>query len=67
MNKNTAALKDMILTALTNAGGVEYLTKQSKENPTAFLTLIGKVLPMQVTGGNGGPVKLVIEWQSPSE
>lgn len=47
-NKVTGALKDMILTALDDAGGVDYLKKQATENPTAFLTLVGKVLPMQV-------------------
>ena len=50
LNKNTAALKDMILGALNNKGGVAYLEKQADENPTAFLTLVGKVLPMTVAG-----------------
>lgn len=54
-NKTTQALKDMILGALDNKGGVAYLEKQADENPTAFLTLVGKVLPMTVagTGENG--------------
>lgn len=47
-NKNTAAVKDMITQALDQAGGVEYLITQARENPTAFLTLVGKVLPLQV-------------------
>jgi hypothetical protein len=65
-NKVTGQLKDMILGALENAGGIGYLEKQAKESPTAFLTLVGKVLPMQV--GGDGLKKLVIEWQdSPSE
>lgn len=62
-NKVTRHLKDMILGALDKAGGEDYLVKQSKDNPTAFLTLVGKVLPMQVTGENGGPVisKVTVE------
>lgn len=52
-NKITRALKDMILEALEGAGGVDYLVLQAKENPTAFLSLVGKVLPLQVTGGDG--------------
>lgn len=50
-NKINAALKDMILTALNEAhpkGGVEYLKAQAADNPTAFLTLVGKVLPLDV-------------------
>lgn len=48
----------MIINALDEAGGVEYLKKQSEENPTAFLTLVGKVLPLQVTGEGGGPIAI---------
>lgn len=53
-NKTTKDLKDMILMALHKAGGVEYLYTQATENPKAFLPLLGKVLPMQVTGEDGG-------------
>lgn len=49
-NKNTKALKDMILNALDKKGGVDYLARQADENPTAFLSLVGKVLPMTVAG-----------------
>ena len=44
-NKATKALKDMILGALDRAGGESYLLEQARNNPAAFLTLIGKVLP----------------------
>ncbi len=57
-NKSTTALKDMILQALNDAeegGGVAYLKARAKDSPAAFLALIGKVLPLQVTG-EGGPV-----------
>lgn len=55
VNKQTAAIKDMIIGALDKAGGVDYLLFQSRENPTAFMGLVGKVLPMQLTGpGDNG-------------
>ena len=60
-NKFTREVKEMILEALDNAGGVDYLAKQAEENPTAFMTLVGKVLPMQVNADVGG--KLIVEWQ----
>jgi len=47
-NKTTKALKEMILEALENKGGVDYLEKQADDNPNAFLTLVGKVLPLDV-------------------
>jgi len=59
VNKSSALLKDMILKALDGAGGVEYLQRQADENAASFLTLIGKVLPLQVTGDGGGPVIVV--------
>ena len=49
-NKVQAAVKEMVIQALDQAGGIEYLVTQSRENPTAFMTLIGKVLPLQVAG-----------------
>lgn len=60
-NKVTAELKDMILSALDESGGVEYLVERARDPRTAsaFLTLVGKVLPMQVTGEGGGPVQTV--------
>lgn len=51
-NKTTALLKDAILKAAEAAGGkdglVGYLTVQAQENPAPFMTLLGKVLPMQI-------------------
>ena len=57
-NKMTKQLKEMILSALDRAGGESYLVRQADENPTAFLTLIGKVLPLQLAGDpDGDPIK----------
>jgi len=66
-NKITKALKDMILGALDDAGGQTYLSEQAVANPTAFLSLLGKVLPSEITGQNNGPMQLVINlkrWDS---
>lgn len=52
-NKMTRELKDMILHALDGAGGVEYLQRQADQNPSAFLSLVGKVLPMTVANADG--------------
>lgn len=52
VNKITADLKNMILEALDNAGGAEYLEARANDPKTAaaFLGLVGKVLPMTVQG-----------------
>jgi len=65
-NKTTALLKDAILQAATDAGDGDmaaYLEKQARENPGPFLSLLGKVLPMQVTGAGGGA--LAVTWLPP--
>lgn len=56
-NQNTTALKEMILQALDESGGIGYLKRQAEENATAFLTLVGKVLPMTVAGDPNAPIK----------
>lgn len=60
-NKLPQDVKNMILTALSNKGGAAYLERQADENPVAFMSLVGKVLPMQVTGENGGPLRTSLE------
>ena len=47
-NKTTKAVKEMILAALDEVGGQEYFVTQARENPVAFMTLIGKVLPSEI-------------------
>lgn len=55
-NKVTADLKAMILGALDQAGGESYLLSQAHENPKAFLSLLARVLPMQVQGDKDNPL-----------
>ena len=54
-NKFTRTLKDAILAALDEVGGQAYLVQQARENPATFLTLVGKVLPLQVKAGGEEP------------
>jgi len=56
VNKTTAILKDAILQAATDAGNgdmVAYLKDQAIANPGPFMSLLGKVLPMQIAGPDG--------------
>lgn len=61
-NKTTAQLKDMILQALDKAGGVEYLLDCALNEKTqgAFLSLIGRVLPMTVAGDPANPLQAIV-------
>lgn len=55
-NKTTTAIKEMVIAALDKAGGVDYLVAQADKNPTAFIGLIGKVLPLQLQGDAANPI-----------
>lgn len=58
VNKVTKILKDQVLQALDEEGGVTYLRKLAREEPVAFSGLLGRILPTQVTGPNDGPIEI---------
>lgn len=68
-NKSTATLKDAILLAASDVGedgnGKDklrgYLKRVAKEDVKAFSSLLGRVLPMQVTGDPDNPVRHAVE------
>jgi hypothetical protein len=69
-NKTTTQLKEAILAAAEQAGGdgglVNYLHEQARMNPGHFMTLLGKVLPMQVAGDKDAPLnaRVTVAWES---
>lgn len=64
VNKTTKALREAILEAAERSGRdrqgkgglVGYLKRVADEDTKSFSILLGKVLPLQVTGEGGGPV-----------
>ena len=68
-NKTTTQLKEAILAAAEQAGGdgglVNYLHDQARMNPGHFMTLLGKVLPMQVAGDKDAPLnaRVSVSWE----
>lgn len=60
-NKVNNDIKAMILEALSNAGGAEYLERKANDPRTAaaFLGLVGKVLPMTLAGDPNAPLQMV--------
>lgn len=57
LDKGNAMIREMIVEALDELGGVEYLKTTAASHPAAFLSLLGKVMPVQIAGEGGGPVK----------
>ena len=70
-NKTTSLLKDAILQAAQRAGGgdeeglINYLEVQARDNPGPFMSLLGKVLPIQQaftdSDGNDIPASLTLQ------
>lgn len=58
-NKTTGELKDMILEALSDEGGVKYLREVAQKDMKAFCSLIGRVLPMTVAGDPDNPIETI--------
>lgn len=59
LNKNNAMIRDMIVQALDGVGGVQYLMECATDpkSRSAFLGLIGKVMPVQVQGDPSNPLE----------
>ena len=60
-NKVTGDIKEMIRSALSEVGGVDYLKTQAKQNPTAFLGLIKSIVPRDVNVGGQTDNELIIK------
>ena len=59
-NRLTSDVKAAILAAAdAQPGGAEgYLKRQAVENPVAFMSLMGKVLPLQISSDPDNPLTL---------
>jgi hypothetical protein len=55
----TADVKAAIMEAFSEVGGAEYLRRVARSDPRTFCTLLGKVLPTQVTGDPNNPVHAI--------
>lgn len=60
VNKVNKDIKEMILGALDSAGGLSYLARQAEENPSAFMALVGRVIPKDVNVDQKGNVTLTV-------
>jgi hypothetical protein len=65
-NKLTADVKAAIMAALDAVGGADYLKTVARTDPRTFCTLLGKILPTQVTGdAEAGRVRIEFSWLPP--
>ena len=68
LNRTTTSAKEAISIAADKLGGAERLVAWAQEDPAnerAFwATIYPKLLPLQVSGEDGGPIQAVIRWQT---
>lgn len=57
LDKGNALIRELICNALDELGGTAYLVDKAESHPAAFLALIGRTMPLQVTGEGGGAVQ----------
>jgi len=57
-NKLTATVKEAIVEAFNQVGGVDYLVSIAYADPKTFCALVGKVIPLEVSGVNGNPIEI---------
>lgn len=67
VDRNAVDIRGMVIMALDKVGGIDYLAARAIDTPAAFLTLVGKVLPLQLVGDPEHPVQFVIRGPSPVE
>jgi hypothetical protein len=64
LNKTTRSAKDAIAAAAEALGGADRLTAWVKEDPANervfWGTIYPKLLPLQLAGDGGGPVRLIL-------
>ena len=67
-HKVTALAKDNIISVFTRLGGTAAMAKWAEANETEFYRIYARLLPTEVTGDGGGPIKfeVVAPWLKPS-
>lgn len=60
-NKITKTIKEAIEESFIEVGGAAYLVQMASEQPVAYMTLLGKVLPTQVKLETKEPIEVVFK------
>jgi len=60
VNKVTKTIREAIEASFIQVGGADYLVKMAEEQPVAYMTLLGKIIPQQteLTGKDGGAIAI---------
>jgi hypothetical protein len=61
VNKFSGIARDNVATVFSQIGGVDRMAAWAEENLTEFYKHYAKLIPVQVTGENGGAITLAIK------
>lgn len=59
-NQNTKAVKDALWSAFNGIGGLRTFQLWALENQTEFYKLWSRMMPTELTGEGGGPLKIEV-------
>lgn len=62
-NKTTQTVKEAVVEAFSRVGGAKYLETIAKTEPKAFLTLLGRIIPTELTGSLDGLVVRLVSYK----
>lgn len=57
-NHQTVKVKEAILKAFDECGGAQYLIGVALRDPKTFCTLLGRILPAELSGPDGSPIEI---------
>lgn len=63
IDKGNATIRQMIVQALDGLGGIAYLQETARSHPAAFLSLVGKLMPIEVANPEGESFKTDNVWR----
>lgn len=59
-NKITRDIKEAVARAFEKVGAEDYLVKVAREDPKTFCSLLGRVIPLQISGDSESPLTIQI-------
>ena len=60
VNKVTQSMREAFKAAFDERGGVPALLEWAEANPTPFYQLVGRLIPVEVTGEDGGALVITV-------
>jgi len=57
-NKRTRSIRAAIIEVFNDIGGIRHFAAWAKKNPDDFYKLCGRLIPIEVSGPDGGPIEI---------